>query len=140
MKIINLNQINKIVLKKTKKTNEFKVVEKATFKQWFFNLFRKNKVKSKYVKNTWWILHPEYTPIEEFLETFEDNYGKEFKYNSTTEMFFEKPRVVLWYSDYNHGREIRYFESNKEAEDYFNKLVAYAKQLDIPFINFYSEK
>ncbi len=140
MNIINLNQVNKIVLKKTEKTKEFKVVEKATFKQWFLNLFRKNKVKSKYVRNTLWLLHAEYTPLEEFLKTFETNYGDSFRYNSTTEIFFEKPRVVLWYSDYNRGKEVRYFNTDKEAKEYFNKLVAYAKQNDVPFINFYSEK
>lgn len=140
MNIINLNQVNKIVLKKREKTDEFKVVERPTFKQWFLNLFRKDKVKTKYVRNTLWLLHAEYTPLEEFLKTFEENYGDRFRYNPVAEIFAEKPCVVLWYSDYNHGKEVRYFDSNKEAEDYFNKLVAYAKQLDVPFINFYSEK
>ena len=140
MKIINLNQSNKIVLKKTEKTNDFKVIEKATFTQWFLNLFRKDKVKTKYVKNTLWLIHAEYTPLEKFLETFETNYGNEFKYNSTTEIFFEKPRVILWYSDYNHRREVRYFNTDKEAKEYFDKLITYAKQHDVPFINLYSEK
>ena len=139
MNIINLNQISKIVLKKTEKTDELKIVERPTFKQWFLNLFRKDKVKTKYVRNTLRFLRAEYTPLEEFLKTFETNYG-DIRYNSSIEIFFKKPRVVLWYSDYNRGKEVRYFESNKEAEDYFNKLVAYAKQLDIPFINFYSQK
>ena len=137
MNIINLNQICKIVLKKTQKADELKVIEIATFKQWLLNLFRKNKVKTKYVKNTWWLLHAEYTPLEKFLETFEDNYGNEFKYNSTTEMFFEKPRIVLWYSD--NGKEVRYFNTDKEAKEYFAKLREYAKQLDVPFIDFYAE-
>ena len=64
MSIINLNQISKIVLKKTEKTDEFKVVEEPTFKQWFLNLFRKDKAKTKYVRNTLWLLHAEYTPLE----------------------------------------------------------------------------
>lgn len=141
MSIINLNQICKIVLKKTEKTNEFKVVEKPTFKQWFLNLFRKDKAKTKYVKDTFsWSRYGECTPIEEFLKTFEEEYGDRFRYNPTTEIFFERPCVVLWYSDYNHGNEVRYFNSDKEAKEYFDKLIAYAKQYDVPFINFYSEK
>ena len=140
MNIINLNQICKVVLKKTEKTDEFKIVESPTIKQWFLNLFRKDKVKTKYVKNTWWLIHAEYTPLEKFLETFETEYGNEFKYNSTTEIFFEKPRVILWYSDYNHGREVRYFNTDKEAKEYFDKLITYAKQHDVPFINLYTEK
>ena len=139
MSVINLNQISKIVLKKTQKTNDLKVIEKATFKQWFLNLFRKDKAKTKYVRNTLWLIHAEYTPLEKFLETFETNYGNEFKYNSTTEIFFEKPRVVLWYSNYNHGKEVRYFNTDKEAKEYYSKLREYVKQFDIPFIDFYAE-
>lgn len=139
MNIINLNQICKIVLVKTKKTDEFKVVEKPTFKQWFLNLFRKDKTKTKYVRNTLWLLHAEYTPLEEFLKTLEENYGDRFRYNPVTEMFFERPCVVLWYSDYNHGKQVRYFNSDKEAKEYYSKLREYAKQFDIPFIDFYAE-
>lgn len=139
MSIINLNQISKIVLKKTQKTDEFKVVEEPTFKQWFLNLFRKDKAKTKYVRNTLWLLDAEYTPLEEFLKTFEENYGDSFRYNPVTEKFFEKPRVVLWYSDYNHGKEVRYFDTDKEAKEYYSKLREYVKQFDIPFIDFYAE-
>ena len=139
MSIINLNQICKIVLKKTETTDEFKIVEKATFRQWFLNLFRKHKTKTKYVKNTLWSRYGDCTPIEEFFKTFEEEYGDKFRYNPVTEMFFEKPCVVLWYCDYNHGRAVRYFNSDKEAKEYFNKLIVYAKQFDIPFIDFYVE-
>ena len=139
MSVINLNQICKIVLKKTEKTDEFKVVEKPTFKQWFLNLFRKNKAKTKYVRNTLWLIHADYTPIEEFFKTFDKNYGDRFRYNSATETFFEKPRVILWYSDYNHGKEVRYFDTDEEAKEYFNKLIVYAKQNDVPLLNLYSE-
>ncbi len=137
MNIINLNQICKIVLKKTEKSDEFKVVEKPTFKQWFLNLFRKDKAKTKYVYDDGW---RDYTPIEEFFQTFEENYGDKFRYNPITEMFFEKPCVVLWYADYNHGRAVRYFNSDKEAEECFKKLVTFAKENNVPFTNLYSEK
>ena len=140
MSIINLNQISKIVLTKKEKTDEFKVVEIPTFKQWLLNLFRKDKAKTKYVKNTLWSRYGDCTPLEEFFKTFEKEYGHRFRYNPVAEMFFEKPHVTLWYSDYNHGKEIRYFNSDKEAKEYFDKLIAYAKQYDVPFINFYSEK
>lgn len=138
--IINLNQICKIVLKKTEKTDEFKIVEKATFKQWFLNLFHKDKTKTKYVKNTLWSRYCDCTPIEEFFKTFEEEYGDRFRYNPVTEMFFERPRVILCYSDYNHGNEVRYFNSDKEAKEYYSKLREYAKQHDVPFINLYTEK
>lgn len=139
MSIINLNQISKIVLTKTEKTDEFKIVEKATFKQRFLNLFHKDKTKTKYVKNTLWSRYGDCTPIEEFFKTFEEEYGDRFRYNPVTEMFFERPHVVLWYSDYNHGKEVRYFNSDKEAKEYFSKLREYAKQFDIPFIDFHAE-
>lgn len=140
MNIINLNQISKVVLKKTEKTDEFKIVELPTIKQWFLNLFRKDKVKTKYVKDSFsWSRYGDYIPIEEFFKTFEEEYGDRFRYNPATEMFFERPHVILWYSDYRHGKEVRYFNSDKEAKDYYSKLREYAKQFDIPFIDFHAE-
>ena len=134
MNIVNLNQVCKIVLVKKEKTNDYIWVEiSENFFEWFKNLFRKNKVKKRYIKPDWYA-HKYYTS-EEFLKE-KTNYT----ISVTSNIIYEKPHVVLRYSDYNRGKEVRYFDSNKEAEDYFNKLVAYAKQLDIPFINFYSEK
>lgn len=134
MNIVNLNQVCKIVLVKKEKTNDYIWVEiSENFFEWFKNLFRKNKVKKRYIKHDWYA-HKYYTS-EEFLKE-KTNYT----ISATSNIIYEKPHVVLWYSDYNRGKEVRYFDSNKEAEDYFNKLVAYAKQLDIPFINFYSQK
>ena len=134
MNIVNLNQVCKIVLVKKEKTNDYIWVEiNENFFEWFKNLFRKNKVKKRYIKHDWYA-HKYYTS-EEFLKE-KTNYA----ISATSGIIYEKPHVVLRYSDYNRGKEVRYFESNKEAEDYFNKLVAYAKQLDVPFINFYSEK
>ena len=49
-------------------------------------------------------------------------------------------RLILCYSDYNHGNEVRYFNSDKEAKEYYSKLREYAKQHDVPFINLYTEK
>ena len=133
MNIVNLNQICKIVLVKKEKTNDYEWVENSeNFFEWFKNLFRKKKKKKRYIKH--WFGHKYYTS-EEFLKE-KTNYS----ISVTSGIIYEKPRVVLWYSDYNQGKEVRYFDSNKEAEDYFNKLVAYAKQVDVPFINFYSEK
>lgn len=135
MDIINLNQISKIVLINTRKASHLYVVEKTTFKQWFLNLFRKDKVKTKCVANSLWLLHAEYTPLEEFLKEFEDIYGNEYRYNSSTETFFEKPHIVLWYSN-DTSKETRYFDTEKDAKEAFDKLRAYAKQFDIPFIDF----
>lgn len=134
MNIVNLNQVCKIVLVKKEKTNDYIWVEiSENFFEWFKNLFRKNKVKKRYIKPDWYA-HKYYTS-EEFLKE-----KTHYSISATSGIIYEKPHVVLWYSDYNRGKEVRYFDSNKEAEDYFNKLVAYAKQLDIPFINFYSQK
>lgn len=133
MNIINLNQISKIVLVKKEKTSDYEWVEiSENFFEWFKNLFRKNKVKKRYIKHDWYAR--KYYTSEEFLKE-----KTHYSISVTSGIIYEKPHVVLWYSDYNRGKEVRYFESNKEAEDYFNKLVAYAKQLDIPFINFYSQ-
>ena len=133
MNIVNLNQVCKIVLVKKEKTNDYIWVEiNENIFEWFKNLFRKNKVKKRYIKRDWYA-HKYYTS-EEFLKE-----KTHYSISATSGIIYEKPHVVLRYSDYNRGKEVRYFESNKEAEDYFNKLVAYAKQLDIPFINFYSQ-
>ena len=77
-----------------------------------------------------YILH-----VKDFLKYLENNNNKKYEYNSATKIFFEKPHVALWYSDFNHSYEIRYFESNKEATDYFNKLNDYAQKQNVPFIN-----
>ena len=138
MNIINLNQIAKIVyVKLSRADDDLKVIERATPLQWFLNLFRKNKIKNKWVRKCRWPRTDE--PIDKFLETFEKEYGDRYKYSSTSNIFYEKPHIVLWYSDYNHGNEIRYFETDKEANDYFLKLRAYIKQLEVPFINFYTD-
>ena len=132
--IINLNNICKIVLKKKEKSYDFEWVTNQTFSQWFMNLFRKDKLTTSYVKHyptrVWYIA----TDIEKKL-LGEEWFNQKYEYNSVTKMFFEKPHVVLWYSDFNHSYEIRYFESNKEATDYFNKLNDYAQKQNVPFIN-----
>ena len=132
--IINLNNICKIVLRKKEKTDDFKWVTRQTFSQWFMNLFRKDKLTTSYVKfrlkGDCYIV----TDIEKDL-LGEEWFNKKYEYNSATKIFFKKPHVALWYSDFNHSYEIRYFESNKEATDYFNKLNDYAQKQNVPFIN-----
>ena len=132
MNIVNLNQICKIVLVKKEKTNDYEWVENSeNFFEWFKNLFRKNKVKKRYIKH--WFGHKYYTS-EEFLKE-KTNYS----ISVTSGIIYEKPRVVLWHSDYNHGKEVRYFDTDKEAKEYYSKLREYVKQFDIPFIDFYAE-
>lgn len=134
MNRINLNKVCKITFVKKQKTNHYEWVESSeNFFEWFKNLFRKNKVKKRYIKH--WFGHKYYTS-EEFLKEF----GHHYAISVTSDIIYQKSHVVLWYSDYKHGNEIRYFDTNKEAENYFNKLLAYAKQFDIPFIDFYSEQ
>ena len=134
MNIINLNSISKIVLVKKQKTSDYNWVESSeNFSEWFKNLFRKNKIKKRYIKH--WFNDSRLYTKEEFLKKF-----NEYSISLTTNVIYEKPHVILWYSDYKHGNETKYFETDKEANDYFNKLVTYAKQYDIPFINLHSEK
>lgn len=137
--IINLNNICKIVLKKKEKSYDFEWVTTQTFSQWFMNLFRKDKLTTSYVKHYPTRDYYIATDIEKDL-LGEEWFNQKYEYNSATKMFFEKPHVVLWYSDFNHSYEIRYFESNKEATDYFNKLNDYAQKQNVPFINMYAEK
>lgn len=132
MNIINLNNVSKIVFVKKRKTSDYEWVETTeNFSEWFKNLFRKNKIKKRYIKH--WFNHRYYT-AEEFLEKVEH-----YSISKTSGIIYEKPHVVLWYTDYNHGEETRYFESDKEAEECFKKLVTFAKENNVPFINFYAE-
>ena len=137
--IINLNYICKIVLKKKEKSYDFEWVTTQTFSQWFMNLFRKDKLTTSYVKHYPTRDYYIATDIEKDL-LGEEWFNQKYEYNSATKMFFEKPHVVLWYSDFNHSYEIRYFESYKEATDYFNKLNDYAQKQNVPFINMDAEK
>jgi dsDNA-binding SOS-regulon protein len=134
MNIINLNNICKVILVKKQKTDRYEWIEMSeNISEWFKNFFRKNKIKKRYIKH--WFNDSRLYTKEEFLKKF-NNYS----ISLTTNVIYEKPHVILWYSDYNHGNETKYFETDKEANDYFNKLVTYAKQYDIPFINIHSEK
>ncbi len=138
MNIVNLNQICKIVLVSRSKTEQVYVVEKsANIIQWFKNLFRKNKIKERYFVYKWDYPKVCY-PMNKLDDFLKEHYY--YTYNANVGKFYEKPRIVLCYSDYNHGNEKRYFDTDNEAKEYFDKLVAYAKQYNIPFINFYHEK
>lgn len=134
MNIINLNNICKVILVKKQKTDRYEWIEMSeNISEWFKNFFRKNKIKKRYIKH--WFNDSRLYTKEEFLKKF-----NEYSISLTTNVIYEKPHVILWYSDYKHGNETKYFETDKEANDYFNKLVTYAKQYDIPFINLHSEK
>lgn len=133
--MINMNQICKIVLVKERKTDDYKWVETQTSSQWFKNLFRKNKIKDRYVTD--YLEIEKYT--EEDLERFNDEHY-EYRYSPSSQNFYEKSHVTLFYADANYSSQRRYFDTNKEAKAYFDKLVTFAKQNDVPFLNFYSEK
>ena len=138
MNIVNLNQICKIVLVGRSKTEQVYVVEKsANIIQWFKNLFRKNKIKERYFVYKWDYPKVCY-PMDKLDDFLKEHYY--YTYNANVGKFYEKPCIVLCYSDYNHGNEKRYFNTDNEAKEYFDKLVTYAKQYNIPFINFYSQK
>ena len=129
-----MNNICKVILVKKQKTDRYEWIEMSeNISEWFKNFFRKNKIKKRYIKH--WFNDSRLYTKEEFLKKF-----NEYSISLTTNVIYEKPHVILWYSDYKHGNETKYFETDKEANDYFNKLVTYAKQYDIPFINLHSEK
>lgn len=140
MNRINLNHICKIVLTKKRKSEDFEIVERSeNCIQWFKNLFRKNKKKKPYFR--YWYEYPNFSrnhPLSEmnkFISTL-----KEYQYNDITRTVYDKPCITMWYSDYRNGNEKRYFDTDKEAMDYFLKLLAYTKENNLPFIDFYSEK
>ena len=136
MDIINLNQVSKIILTKKHVTKNIEVHEHPeSFLQWFKNFFRKNKVKKKYFKYKWTYPEDFFTleEVNDFLEKY-----KAYTFNPTIEKFYQKASVTLYYSE--NRMETRYFESDKEASAYFDKLVEYAKENNVPFINFYSQK
>lgn len=133
--IVNLNQICKVCLIKKRKTDFYKWVETETWSQWFKNLFRKNKIKNRFVSDEYGV--EIYT--EEELEKFNEEHNQ-FTYNSVSNIFYEKAHVVFWYSGSNFSYQSRFFDSDKEAKAYFDKIVTYAKENNVPFVNLYSEK
>lgn len=130
--ITNLNQVCKIVLVNKRKNDVFQW--RYTISEVFHNLFKKKKVKPSSIK----YIIDYYDNVESLIK--ENWFKKQYEYDNVTRTFYEKAHVTLLYSDYSHGKETRYFETDKEAKDYFNKLVTYAKQNNIPFINFYADK
>jgi hypothetical protein len=104
--------------------------------QWFLNLFRKNKIKKRMFFYKWG--YPDNIHKMEEMESFLQA-NQEYEYKPYLDVFYEKAHVVIWYSDYNHGNEIRYFDTDKEAKEFFDKIIAYAKQTNVPFLNFYAE-
>ena len=134
MEIVNLNCIRKICFVKKRKTNAYQWIETVTFSQWFKNLFRgkDNKLKNRYVS---YYLNGYYHTKSEVKDILNDD-NKKYEYNENLDIFFEKAHVVLKYSDSNTYPEVRYFNSNKEAEEFFKKLQVFAHDNNIPFINF----
>lgn len=133
MEIVNLNCIRKISLVKKQRTIDFKWIESVTFSQWFKNLFRRkeNKLKNRYFIYQMCVFYPE----SEINNVFnKDNVN--YEYDENSDMFFKKAHVILRYSDEESLPEVRYFNSNKEAEEFFKKLQVFAHENNIPFINF----
>ena len=134
MEIVNLNCIRKICLVKKQKTNAYKWIETVTFYQWFKNLFRKknNKLKNRYVR----YYHNGYYYTKSEIKNIFNKDNEQYEYNENLDIFFKKAHVILKYSDSKASTEVRYFNSNKEAEEFFKKLQVFAHENNIPFINF----
>ena len=133
MEIVNLNCIRKISLVKKQRTIDFKWIESVTFSQWFKNLFRRkeNKLKNRCLCYQMCVFYPE-SEINNVFNRDNVNY----EYDENSDMFFKKAHVILRYSDGEFLPEVRYFNSNKEAEEFFKKLQVFAHDNNIPFINF----
>ena len=136
MELINLNCIRKIQLVKKTKTDDYRWVDTVSFRQWLFNIFRRkgNKLKTKRLMAYVASYLPIYCEVKDVLE-----YDEKYEYNENLNMFFIKPHVVLKYSDSNVEPEVRYFNTNKEASDFFKKLQIIAHDSNITFIDFDAE-
>ena len=134
MELVNLNCIRKICFVKKHKTNVYKWIETVTFSQWFKNLFRRkeNKLKNRYVR----YYHNGYYYTKSEIKNIFNKDNEQYEYNENLDIFFKKAHVILHYSDSNASTEVRYFNSNKEAEEFFKKLQVFAHDNNIPFINF----
>ena len=73
----------------------------------------------------------------EVKDVLENN--EKYEYNENLNLFFIKPHVILKYSDSNVDPEVRYFKTNKEANDFFKKLQIIAHDNNITFIDFDAE-
>lgn len=134
MELVNLNCIRKICFVKKQKTDVYKWFETVTFSQWFKNLFRKknNKLKNRYVR----YYHNGYYYTKSEIKNIFNKDNEQYEYNENLDIFFKKAHVILKYSDSKASTEVRYFNSNKEAEEFFKKLQVFAHENNIPFINF----
>lgn len=134
MELVNLNCIRKICFVKKQKTDVYEWFETVTFSQWFKNLFRRkeNKLKNTYIRT---YLNDYYYTKSEIKELFSKDNAK-YEYDENLNIFFKKAHVILKYSDSKASTEVRYFNSNKEAEEFFKKLQVFAHENNIPFINF----
>ena len=134
MELVNLNCIRKICFVKKHKTNVYKWIETVTFSQWFKNLFRRkeNKLKNRYVR----YYHNGYYYTKSEIKNIFNKDNEQYEYNENLDIFFKKAHVILHYSDSNASTEVRYFNSNKEAEEFFKKLQVFAHENNLPCINF----
>jgi hypothetical protein len=129
---INLYNVSKIILNREKPCDRFIFVDLN--EEWFKNLFRKNKIYKRMVEDKEWVYSgvKQYYTLDELLE--EPFFMKSYRYYPNARLFYTKPSVSIVYSD---GTYERNFETYKEARAFFDKLVASAKQYDVPLIDFW---
>ena len=137
MEIVNLNCIRKISLVKKQRTIDFEWIESVTFSQWFKNLFRRkeNKLKNRCLCYQMCVFYPE----SEINNVFNKDNVK-YEYDENSDIFFKRAHVILGYSDIESLPEVRYFNSDEEAEEFFKKLQVFANDNNIHFINFETGK
>ena len=141
MEIVNLNQVRKIVFSPRKVTDLYKWAEikHTTFKQWFLNLF-KSKDNKEYTKERFIIEALCYSDnTYDTAEDFNSQNGEEFYAEPNSKLIFRKAFVSIVYASKDIHSEYFYFDSNKQAKEYFDKINKYAQEHNVPFINFEAE-
>lgn len=131
IRITNLNNVEHICLiHESSKNHDYCVYEEKYYKNFWYWILRKSE-KRKTIQDSNWVgtrfVH-KYT-IDEFKEK---KYG--FYIVPGTDTIIKKAHVKILYTD--NDSEIKFFDNDKEAEEYFNKLRAYAHENNVPFIDF----
>lgn len=137
----NLNQCRKVTLHKKTRTKDFEWVELDKTPLWekLLNIFRKkvfrkHNIERMIVSTYFSRFNDDYYTKKDFFEKYGEHYDISYKYD----IIYHKPHVSILMSD---GSLIeRYFEENKEAEDFFDKIMGLAHEKNVPLFNFHCKQ
>ena len=139
MEIVNLNQVRKIVFSPRKVSTLYKwtEIQHTTFKHWFLNMI-KRKDNKEHTKERL-ITAAFFDDTYDTAEDFNIQNGEEFYAEPNSKLIFRKAFVSIVYASKDIHSEYFYFDSNKQAKEYFDKINKYAQEHNVPFINFEAE-